>query len=140
MTLSPRRLRRTYSSRISQSYAACAPPRLHLRDLISEIAPPSPDKKEGVSCAHHGAISPQVRDLCKPEPEKEGGGGKQKAQSSFASVGDKFVKSLRDLMTELQSSQAWFVRCIKSNPQLKPKLMNGEVSTPDWALSASDYL
>ena len=100
----------------------------------------APTIKEGVSSAHHGAISPQVRDLCKPEPEKEGGGGKQKAQSSFASVGDKFVKSLRDLMTELQSSQAWFVRCIKSNPQLKPKLMNGEVSAPDWARSASDYL
>jgi hypothetical protein len=125
MTLSPKRSRRTYSNPTSLSYAACAPS--------------NPDE-EGASSAHHGAISPQVRDLCKPEPEKEGGGGKQKAQSSFASVGDKFVKSLRDLMTELQSSQAWFVRCIKSNPQLKPLLMNGEVSAPVGTRSASEDL
>jgi myosin heavy subunit len=37
-------------------------------------------------------------------------------------VGDKFVKSLRALLEELESSQAHFVRCIKSNPELKPRV------------------
>ena len=66
-----------------------------------------------------------VGEICKPE-EQPTGGKKGKSQSSFASVGDKFVKSLKSLMTELQSSQAHFVRCIKSNPNLKPREIHGE--------------
>ena len=30
------------------------------------------------------------------------------------------------LLRSLQSSQAWFVRCIKSNPELLPRKMHGE--------------
>ena len=45
---------------------------------------------------------------------------------SFSSVAAKFVKSLKDLMTELQSSQAHFVRCIKPNPKLVPQEIHGE--------------
>jgi myosin heavy subunit len=53
-------------------------------------------------------------------------GGAKKGGGSFASVGDKFVKSLKALMTELQAATAHFVRCIKSNPELKPKTLHGE--------------
>ena len=61
--------------------------------------------------------------MCTPEAEPVG--AKAKKKSSFASVGDKFVKSLKGLMTELASSQANFVRCIKPNPELKPNKLHG---------------
>ena len=73
-----------------------------------------------------------VASVCTPDTPTEptGGakpkGGRGKAQSSFASVGDKFVKSLKSLMTELQAGQAHFIRCIKSNPELLPKKLHGE--------------
>ena len=68
-----------------------------------------------------------VPDICKPDAVPTGGkaGGKAASKSSFASVGDKFVKSLKALMEELFSSNAHFVRCIKSNPELKPHKMHG---------------
>ena len=73
---------------------------------------------------------PIVAEICQPEaaPEPTGGkkGGGKKGGGSFASVGDKFVKSLKALMTELNSLQAHFVRCIKSNPEKKPRLLHGE--------------
>jgi len=72
---------------------------------------------------------PIIADICKPDappPAAAGKGPKKGGGSSFASVGDKFVKSLRALMEELQSSTAHFVRCIKSNPELKPLKMHGE--------------
>ena len=55
-----------------------------------------------------------------PAPAANAKGAKKGGQASFSSVGDKFVKSLRALLEELESSQAHFVRCIKSNPELKP--------------------
>ena len=71
-----------------------------------------------------------IPEICKPEeaaaqPTGAKGGKKGGAKSAFASVGDKFVKSLKSLMTELEASQAHFVRCIKSNPELAPKKMHG---------------
>ena len=99
------------------------------------------------------SAKPIVADICKPDapPAAAGGKGGKKGggQSSFASVGDKFVKSLKALMEELQASQvspnthphpnphphshpddpfsqAHFVRCIKSNPELQPRKMHGE--------------
>ena len=68
---------------------------------------------------------PLVVTVCTPEAEPAAGGKKKKA-SSFASVGDKFVKSLRSLMTDLASSQAHFVRCIKPNPELVPNKIHGK--------------
>ena len=59
--------------------------------------------------------------ICTPEETaapakgKKGGGG-------FSSVGLKFIASLKQLMTELRASEAHFVRCIKSNPELKPQV------------------
>ena len=72
---------------------------------------------------------PIVPNICRPETPAEltGGkkGGAKKGQSSFSSVGDKFVKSLKSLMTELGAGQAHFIRCIKSNPDLQPKKLHG---------------
>ena len=65
---------------------------------------------------------PIVAEICQPEET----GKKQKKGGSFSSVGAKFVKSLKDLMTELQSSQAHFVRCVKPNPELLPQKIHGE--------------
>ena len=50
-----------------------------------------------------------VATVCTPEEEADT--GKKKKQSSFASVGAKFVKSLRELMSGLMEATAHFVRC-----------------------------
>ncbi|KAL1511060.1 hypothetical protein AB1Y20_005884 [Prymnesium parvum] len=66
--------------------------------------------------------------ICTPEEEKSGAPGsfKGKKGGGFTSVGLKFIASLKSLMLELRSSEAHFVRCIKSNPELKPHLLHGE--------------
>ena len=72
---------------------------------------------------------PLVVEICTPEappkPTGAGKGGGKKGGGTFASVGDKFVKSLGSLMAELQSLQAHFVRCIKSNPAKEPRVLHG---------------
>ena len=65
---------------------------------------------------------PIVAEICTPEDD----GSKKKKGGSFSSVGAKFVKSLKALMTELESSQAHFVRCIKPNQKLVPQEIHGE--------------
>ena len=47
-------------------------------------------------------------------PATKGGGG---GGSSFATVGGKFVKSLRALMAELGASDAHFIRCVRAGRQ-----------------------
>jgi myosin heavy subunit len=71
-----------------------------------------------------------------PAPAANAKGAKKGGQASFSSVGDKFVKSLRALLEELESSQAHFVRCIKSNPELKPRVRFVGLESP---LIASDW-
>ena len=66
-----------------------------------------------------------VSTICTPDEAPVATGNKKKAQSSFASVGAKFVKSLRELMAGLNDAQAHFVRCIKPNPQAKPGHIHG---------------
>jgi hypothetical protein len=56
--------------------------------------------------------------------ERGGGGGG--GHSSFGSVGAKFVKSLKELMAELGSADAHFVRCVKPNAELVPLKLHGE--------------
>ncbi len=68
---------------------------------------------------------PLIATVCTPEEEPAPSGGKKKAQSSFASVGAKFVKSLKQLMDGLNEAKAHFVRCIKPNPELKPNKIHG---------------
>ena len=64
---------------------------------------------------------PLVVEVCKPEEEAPGAATKRKKGGSFSSVGAKFVKSLKELMTELNASQAHFVRCVKPNQKLTPQ-------------------
>ena len=77
--------------------AACAPP----------AVPETPAAEQG---KHH-------------KGERGGGSG---GHSSFGSVGAKFVKSLRELMAELGSADAHFVRCVKPNAELVPLKLHGE--------------
>ena len=68
----------------------------------------------------------QVCTVCAPEDAPTGGsGGGKKSKSSFASVGAKFVTSLKELMDGLEKAVAHFVRCIKPNPQAAPGKING---------------
>ena len=55
-----------------------------------------------------------------PDPKAKKKGG------AFQSVGRKFVKSLKDLMTDLKQSNALFVRCIKPNPEKQPNTIHGK--------------
>ena len=64
---------------------------------------------------------PLVVEVCRPEEEAPGAATKRKKGGSFSSVGAKFVKSLKELMTELNASQAHFVRCVKPNQKLTPQ-------------------
>jgi len=47
---------------------------------------------------------------------------KAKKTAAFSSVGKRFVNDLNGLLTELKSSKAHFIRCIKPNMEQKPKL------------------
>lgn len=42
---------------------------------------------------------------------------KDKKSSSFSSVGKRFVNDLNSLLTELQTSRATFIRCVKPNAE-----------------------
>jgi len=46
---------------------------------------------------------------------------KAKKAGAFSSVGNKFVKDVNSLLTELQSSRVSFIRCVKPNPDQAPK-------------------
>ena len=87
------------------------------------------------------SAKPIVPEICAPEPVPEPTGGAKKGGpkkgGAFASVGDKFVKSLKALMAELQAGQAHFVRCIKSNPELKPKKMHGALVIDQLRMSGT---
>ncbi len=80
-----------------------------------------------VEAALIGSSIGLVVDICTPEAAAAptGKGGANRGKSSFSSVGAKFVKSLRSLMEELGSSEAHFIRCIKSNPELLPRKLHG---------------
>ena len=67
---------------------------------------------------------PLVATVCTPETNASSN-GKKKAKSSFASVGAKFVQSLRELMAGLTEAKAHFIRCIKPNPEAKPNKIHG---------------
>ena len=80
-----------------------------------------------------------VVDVCKPPEAAAPAGGKAKkeSKSSFASVGDKFVKSLKALMSELNNASAHFVRAIKSNPNLRPRELHGELVITQLKMSGT---
>ena len=50
------------------------------------------------------------------------------AGSGFSSVGKTFLNDLRKLMRELQATQPHFVRCLKPNPTLKPRVLDGQMT------------
>eukprot|EP00041_Stephanoeca_diplocostata_P021489 m.501136 g.501136 ORF g.501136 m.501136 type:complete len:1227 (-) comp21837_c1_seq6:181-3861(-) len=49
----------------------------------------------------------------------------QKGKLTLISLGDKFKKALTVLMEKLHSTRASFIRCIKPNQQMKPKVFSG---------------
>mmetsp|Transcript_20494 Transcript_20494/g.53304 ORF Transcript_20494/g.53304 Transcript_20494/m.53304 type:complete len:1225 (+) Transcript_20494:39-3713(+) len=49
----------------------------------------------------------------------------QKGKLAFISLGDKFKKALNVLMEKLNSTRASFIRCIKPNQKMKPKIFEG---------------
>ena len=52
-------------------------------------------------------------------------GGGTAAGGSFGTVGGKFLRSLSALMKDLRAADAHFVRCIKPNSLMKPRLLDG---------------
>ena len=87
-----------------------------------------------VEAALLASSHPLVATVCTPEAD---GGGKKK-KTAFASVGDKFVKSLRTLMSELALSTALFVRCIKPNQQKSPTLFDAPLTLEQRAEHAGE--
>eukprot|EP00037_Helgoeca_nana_P027787 m.321649 g.321649 ORF g.321649 m.321649 type:complete len:1221 (+) comp27594_c2_seq6:32-3694(+) len=49
----------------------------------------------------------------------------QKGKLAFISLGDKFKKALNILMDKLNSTRASFIRCVKPNQLMKPKIFSG---------------
>merc|ERR1719181_66649 len=49
----------------------------------------------------------------------------KRGKLSFISLGNKFKKALNVLMEKLHSTRATFVRCIKPNQKMKPKIFEG---------------
>jgi myosin-6 len=49
----------------------------------------------------------------------------KRGKLTLISLGDKFKKALAVLMEKLQSTRASFIRCIKPNQQMKPKIFEG---------------
>jgi myosin-6 len=56
---------------------------------------------------------------------KEGDPKPKRGKLTLVSLGDKFKKALNVLMEKLNSTRASFVRCIKPNAQMKPKVFEG---------------
>eukprot|EP00038_Savillea_parva_P000944 m.100093 g.100093 ORF g.100093 m.100093 type:complete len:1206 (+) comp10335_c1_seq1:121-3738(+) len=56
---------------------------------------------------------------------REGDPKPQKGKLAFISLGDKFKKALNVLMEKLNSTRASFIRCIKPNQVMKPKIFAG---------------
>ncbi len=76
-----------------------------------------------------------IATVCTPQAADEPTGGKRKAKSSFASVGDKFVKSLKSLMGE----PAPPLRTMGPHPQpWDPTLSHGAPAAPQ--LSRTDVV
>lgn len=63
-----------------------------------------------------------LRQLFEP---KEGDPKPQRGKLTLISLGDKFKKALDVLMEKLQSTRASFIRCIKPNQLMKPKIFSG---------------
>ena len=55
--------------------------------------------------------------------------------SGFSSVGKTFLNDLRKLMRELQATQPHFVRCLKPNPKLQPRVLDGQMIMVQMASS-----
>ena len=55
--------------------------------------------------------------------------------AGFSSVGKTFLNDLRKLMAELQATQPHFVRCIKPNEAMQPKLVEGPMVMVQMASS-----
>jgi myosin-6 len=56
---------------------------------------------------------------------REGDPKPQKGKLAFISLGDKFKNALSKLMDKLNSTRATFIRCIKPNQVMKPKIFSG---------------
>jgi myosin-6 len=65
---------------------------------------------------------PFMRELFKAKP---GDPKPKRGKLTLVSLGDKFKKALNVLMDKLNSTRASFVRCIKPNAQMKPKIFEG---------------
>jgi myosin-6 len=65
---------------------------------------------------------PFTRDLFQP---KEGDPRPQRGKITLISLGNKFKNSLSVLMEKLNSTRSSFIRCIKPNQKMSPKLFNG---------------
>jgi myosin-6 len=78
----------------------------------------TPDLNELVQ----GSKDPFIRELFKPRP---GEPEIKRGKLTLISLGDKFKKALNVLMEKLHSTRATFIRCIKPNQKMKPKLFDG---------------
>jgi len=65
---------------------------------------------------------PFLKAIFEPRP---GDPKPQKGKLAFISLGDKFKKALNVLMEKLNSTRASFIRCIKPNQLMKPKIFSG---------------
>ena len=65
---------------------------------------------------------PFTAELFRP---KEGEAVPKKGKITLISLGRKFIGALNDLMMKLNSTRASFVRCIKPNQKMKPKIFEG---------------
>jgi len=68
------------------------------------------------------SADPFLRKLFEPRP---GDPLPKKGKLALISLGDKFKKALQVLMDKLNSTRATFVRCIKPNGKMKPKIFEG---------------
>ena len=73
-----------------------------------------PDFEAALSASSNGVIKQMF------EPKD---GGKAKKSGTFNSVSRRFINDLDSLMSDLNATYAHFVRCLKPNLKLQPKIL-----------------